>query len=199
MVEEVNILNDDVRAESSEEIFDIALTPNQTEELIIDDTFLEALQRKEPEIQILMVKGDPGDSGSAVNYEQLSNKPSINGITLVGNKTASDLGLDLADIVHINTSAYWNAQPTLIGERGHVYLYTDYETIDGTTIPAFKISDGLAYLIDTPFVDGNATALNNHISDSSVHLMSGEREFWNNKVRCYLSLLDNEELVFTTN
>lgn len=199
MVEEVNILNDDIRAESSEEIFDIALTPSHTEELIIDETFLDALRKKEPEIQILMVKGDPGDSGSASDYSSLSNKPSINGITLVGNKTSSDLGLNLADIVHINTTSYWNSQPYLVGERGHVYLYTDYETIDGQTIPAFKIGDGLAYLIDAPFVDGNATALNNHISDSSVHLVSGEREFWNNKVRCYLSLLDNEELVFTTN
>ena len=47
-----------------------------------------------------------GGSGGTTDYEELSNKPSIGGVTLSGNKTASDLGLatpsdipdDLADL-----------------------------------------------------------------------------------------------------
>lgn len=39
---------------------------------------------------------DGGGSGGSDNYNELSNKPQINGITLSGNKSASDLGLATA-------------------------------------------------------------------------------------------------------
>ena len=45
------------------------------------------------EIQILMLKGEKGDLGGVTNYEELTNKPKINGVDLIGNKTASDLSL----------------------------------------------------------------------------------------------------------
>ena len=38
-------------------------------------------------------KGDAGQNGTSGDYSALSNKPSIGGVTLSGNKTASDLGL----------------------------------------------------------------------------------------------------------
>lgn len=47
------------------------------------------------EIQILMLKGEKGDLGGTTNYEDLNNKPKINGNELSGNKTAGDLGLAL--------------------------------------------------------------------------------------------------------
>ena len=34
-----------------------------------------------------------GGGGGTSNYNQLTNKPSINGVTLTGNKTTSDLGI----------------------------------------------------------------------------------------------------------
>ena len=34
-----------------------------------------------------------GGGGGTTNYNQLENKPQIGGVTLIGNKTASDLGL----------------------------------------------------------------------------------------------------------
>lgn len=34
-----------------------------------------------------------GGGGGTTNYNQLSNRPQINGTTLTGNKSASDLGL----------------------------------------------------------------------------------------------------------
>lgn len=40
--------------------------------------------------KVVMVKGDPGASG---DYNGQTNKPQINGLTLVGNKTAAQLGL----------------------------------------------------------------------------------------------------------
>lgn len=36
------------------------------------------------------------------NYNKLTNKPSINGVTLTGNKTSQDLGIDIADLNYIH-------------------------------------------------------------------------------------------------
>ena len=45
----------------------------------------------------IMLNGIPyagsGSGGGTSNYNELSNKPSINGIPLVGNKTSEDLGI----------------------------------------------------------------------------------------------------------
>ena len=100
--------------------------------------------------------------------------------------------------MHFNTTAEWNSQPTLIGEQGHIYVYTDYQIIDGNPVPGVKIGDGIAYLIDNPFVSGDTTALYEHINDTIVHITNAEREFWNNKVRCYMSDIDSERIIFTT-
>ncbi len=44
-------------------------------------------------VKVLMLKGEKGDIGDAGNYSTLANRPQINGVTLVGNKTSSNLGL----------------------------------------------------------------------------------------------------------
>lgn len=43
----------------------------------------------------------PSPSKSS-NYNRLINKPSINGVTLEGNKTSEDLGLDVADANYVH-------------------------------------------------------------------------------------------------
>jgi hypothetical protein len=101
------------------------------------------------------------------------------------------------EMVHANTTAYWDAQPSLVGLAGHFYIYTDHDQVNGVNIPGLKAGDGLAYLIDAPFIDGNASALVNHINDASSHITPQERLFWNNKVSCYMSAVDSEKLVFT--
>lgn len=40
--------------------------------------------------------------GTKDNYNRLNNKPSINGVTLEGDKTSEDLGLDVADANYIH-------------------------------------------------------------------------------------------------
>ena len=47
-------------------------------------------------IKILMLKGEKGDMGATGDYSGILNKPQINGVTLDGNKSASDLGLATA-------------------------------------------------------------------------------------------------------
>ncbi len=93
------------------------------------------------------------------------------------------------------TTATWNSQPQLIAKAGYIYLYSDWqENEQGQKIAGVKVGDGLAYLIDIPFQDG---AYFEHIYNSIIHITEAEREFWNNKVRCYIDA--NNQLVFTTN
>lgn len=101
------------------------------------------------------------------------------------------------DNVHQGTSAYWDAQPELIGTRDHLYIYRD--VINDQEVIKMKISDGSAYLIDQPFLNNEtAAALQAHIQNESVHIQQGERAFWNSKVSCHIDPNDPENLIFTT-
>lgn len=68
----------------------------------------------------------------------------------------STTGIDLEQAVEreilSDTTENWNKQRSLIGKANTIYVYTDYMTIGNTVIPGFKIGDGNAYLIDSPFV-----------------------------------------------
>lgn len=46
----------------------------------------------------ILGKKSGGGEGGTSNYNQLSNKPSINGITLSGNKTSADLEINIPSI-----------------------------------------------------------------------------------------------------
>ena len=53
-------------------------------------------KQKQPVVQTAInsaLAGGGGGTGGTTDYTELENKPSINGVTLSGNKTASDLGL----------------------------------------------------------------------------------------------------------
>ena len=75
------------------------------------------------EVKVLMLKGEKGDTGedgTSGNYSQLTNKPSINGVTLTGNMTSDALGVasvslidsvtedlsDLSDNVYTKSEVY---------------------------------------------------------------------------------------------
>jgi hypothetical protein len=68
----------------------------------------------------------------------------------------STTGIDLEQAAEreilSDTTENWNKQRSLIGKANTIYVYTDYMTIGNTVIPGFKIGDGNAYLIDSPFV-----------------------------------------------
>lgn len=95
------------------------------------------------------------------------------------------------------TTETWNSQPQLISAKGFIYIYSDYrQNEQGINIPAMKVGDGNAYLIDMPFTD---ELLYDHLADNVRHITQQEREFWNNKVRCYTSEIQDDVLIFTTN
>lgn len=94
------------------------------------------------------------------------------------------------------STATWNSQPQLVSARGYIYIYSDYRQDEhGQNVAAMKVGDGSAYLIDMPFTDDLLYA---HVADNVRHITQEEREFWNNKVRCYIDPLNEHRLIFTT-
>ena len=100
------------------------------------------------------------------------------------------------------TTEYWNDKPQLIPKKDTIIIYTDYQSKEEEgniiNIPGIKIADGSAFLIDQPFVDEDIRkVINSHINNSDIHITPQEREFWNNKVRCYLDTLEQDNIIFT--
>lgn len=91
-----------------------------------------------------------------------------------------------------DTKEGWDSKPDLISEKDTLYVYTNY---DGQGSVELKFGDGLAYLIDLPIQD---KAIIEHISDTDIHVSPEDRERWNDKVRCYVSTVKDENIVFTT-
>ncbi len=101
------------------------------------------------------------------------------------------------NLVFSNTKENWNAQSTLISKKGAIQIYTNYtQDEEGNDIPAFKVGDGMAQLIDIPFSEEK---FYEHIEDTEIHITQEEREFWNNKVRNYIDSSEPETLVYTIN
>ena len=93
------------------------------------------------------------------------------------------------------TTAEWNSQATLVSQVDRIYVYTDYYTDgSGNPVPGVKIGDGLAYLIDRPFV---TKILDEHLADQICHITAAERLSWNNKVTCFVDPNNATRLVFS--
>lgn len=93
-----------------------------------------------------------------------------------------------------HSSAYWNSRPDLIGQRGFIYIYSDWGTSpDGRKVAGFKVGDGETLLADIIFTD---QMWDDHIKDAVRHITQEERERWNNKVTC--SYVENlERIIFS--
>jgi hypothetical protein len=123
-----------------------------------------------------------------ISYENIINKPTINGVIVDGGKTSADLR-----IVSENTEDGWDAMRTYVPQRGEICFYSD--------IGKIKIGDGTVPIVDLPFIaGGDAEAvmdrLNNHINDDEHHITQQEREFWNAKLNYDIA---GEGLIFTRN
>lgn len=109
----------------------------------------------------------------------------------------NDLKLEMPKVKY-GTKAEWDAAYQTIAQENTIYIYTDYLNYDGKEVAGIKVGDGTSFLIDMPFLD---QVYSDHIHDTTVHITQQERDFWNNKVRCYIETEDNvelEELIFTT-
>lgn len=106
---------------------------------------------------------------------------------------------ELDEKIIVKTTAEWQAMVNYIPPKGTILVYSDAQTMtkNNTTVnvPGIKIADGLAYGIDQPFIDEDTrNSLLSHINDSIKHITSAERTFWNNKLNCQDSVI-NETLV----
>ena len=119
------------------------------------------------------------NTGGTNDYERLINQPSVNGQTLIGDKKTEDL-----KIAFSKTTAEWNENRDLVSIKNAVYIYTDYKTVGNVNFPGIKIGDGLAYVIDLPFV----TAEDKRITNADI-------ENWNNKVAV---TINGENVIFYT-
>jgi hypothetical protein len=101
-----------------------------------------------------------------------------------------------SDNIHVDTTANWNSQIDLVAKKNNIYIYSDYVTGD-TDLPGMKVGDGTTYLIDLPFLAGNNDILTQHMRNNVIHVSQADRDFWNNKVTCYISSEDPDTLVFS--
>lgn len=102
--------------------------------------------------------------------------------------------------IYYDTEENWNSKPSLISKKGAIYVYSNHSYKDeDTPIPAIKIGDGNAYLIDMPFANEDVSdLLNSHVTDHIIHITDEERAFWNNKVGAFISPTDEETLVLSS-
>ena len=104
--------------------------------------------------------------------------------------------------VHYDTKANWDRQRFLIAERGHLYIYKDAEVtyINGYRVvyPGIKIGDGSSYLIDMAYivVGSDHEKITSHIHNTQIHVGTGDRMNWNDKVGVSV-IQANEELKFS--
>ena len=101
---------------------------------------------------------------------------------------------EITKVLYADT-ATWNSQAQLVSQQGYIYIYSDYkQDSSGNDIPGIKVGDGNAYLIDLPF---STKLIDEHIADAIIHITSAERDFWNNKVTCYIDENNITRLVFS--
>lgn len=101
--------------------------------------------------------------------------------------------------IESGTTAYWNSMPNYIPPNGMIVVYTDFtQDEEGNDIPGIKIGDGNAYLIDKPFVGGDAfDEIEAHIENIEIHVSQQDRENWNQKVDDPI-IEEDDILVLTT-
>ena len=101
--------------------------------------------------------------------------------------------IDTQDKVFYDTMANWDSKPTLVGQRGCVYIYSDWGTSpDGRDVAGFKVGDGETLLKDIIFTD---QMYRDHVNDVLSHVSTEDRDNWNNKVTCFY-IRDLERLIF---
>lgn len=93
--------------------------------------------------------------------------------------------------MYFGTTAEWSERTDLVSVKNNIYVYTDYKQVGDQYIAGVKIGDGLAYVVDLPFLDAQ---FQSHAADSDIHVTPQEKAFWNAKNRGFV---DGETLILT--
>lgn len=98
--------------------------------------------------------------------------------------------------IRYGKTADWNSDLSFIPKKGQIIVYSDHGQMQSgdkmVDVPGFKVGDGLAYLVDLPFVgDDNVKTimglLRVHTDNTDIHVTLAEKEFWNNKLNYTLA------------
>lgn len=181
----------------------------------INKVVFDCLLERNESIEIGVVTTGIGDSVASVS-NKTSTVSTGSASSLNGQSSEIQRIIDSAAHIYYRTTAGWNEQPSLISERGAIYVYSDHSStiIDGQAkpVPGIKIGDGSSYLIDMPFVEtggGGSSGpsdqeildlLTDHINNSAIHVSSSDRTFWNGKSRAYVGTgAQSDTLILTNN
>ena len=101
----------------------------------------------------------------------------------------------------VDTTDGWTQRRKYVPFCGEIIVYSDRNVIDGMDYPGIKIGDGMAYVVDLPFVGQEIEMqimdlLSGHINNSSIHVTPDDKEFWNNKLNY---MIDGEKLILNRN
>lgn len=131
--------------------------------------------------------GDTINTG-VTDYNQLANRPTLDGITVTGNRNLYETYSCMSE----GNITFWAQHPAYVPKKKELVVYLDYKY----SSPAMKVGDGITAVQYLPFIDQwMATDIWEHRNDTTVHITAAERLKWNNKVS--LSE-DGETLIFTT-
>ena len=98
--------------------------------------------------------------------------------------------------IRYGKTADWDSDLSFIPQKGQIIVYSDRgKMMNGENevdVPGFKVGDGLAYLVDLPFVGDDQTQtimglLRVHSDNTDIHVTLAEKEFWNNKLNYQLT------------
>lgn len=111
-------------------------------------------------LNIPSVIPESGGSGGTSDYSDLSNKPQINGVTLSGNKSLADLGIQSADIYFDETATLSTTETTTVTFTESEILSTsviDIAISEWGIVPDNVVTTTGSCVITLPIVETAAT------------------------------------------
>ena len=123
-----------------------------------------------------------------VNYQNVSGTQTTVGATL---QYLEQAVIASGAKIYYDTKENWAQKTSLVSEKGSIYVYSNQYTDGAQNIPALKVGDGLAYVVDLPFVEKE---FYDHINDTVVHLSQQDRWKLENSVCAEMSTVEAENL-----
>ena len=96
----------------------------------------------------------------------------------------------------IGTTAYFEGVKTTVPPRGQLVIFSDLRSIEVTksggskstiTSAGIKVGDGIKTIEQLPFIDWFYW---DHLNDANIHVTAEQKTFWNNKITCEVSEVD---------
>ena len=146
------------------------------------------------EITQLRLRGEIYDLRDASKIP-VSEKGEPNGVATL-DETGAIPQSQLENSIRYGKTADWNSELSFIPKKGQIIVYSDRGKVNNgeqeVDVPGFKVGDGLAYLVDLPFVGDDQVQtimglLRVHTDNKDIHVTLEEKEFWNNKLNYVLS------------